>query len=220
VIRVVLADDQELVRSGLRMILTAEADLEVVAEAADGAAAVSAARRHGPDVVLMDIKMPVLDGIGATRRIVAESPSTRIVILTTFDRSRLVYDALTAGASGFLLKDTPSAQLVSGVRAAARGEELLAPSITRRLIEEFTRAGRQQPLPGYQLLTEREREVLALVSRGLSNAEIATELYVSVQTVKTHVARVLAKLGVRDRVQAVVAAHDAGLVRPGEGVWS
>lgn len=216
VVRVLLADDQELVRSGLRLILSAEPDLEVVAEAGDGREAIAAARRHTPDVVLMDIKMPGLDGIEATRAIVGASTSVRVVMLTTFDRSKLVYDALSAGASGFLLKDAPAAQLVSGVRAAARGEELLAPSITRRLIEEFTRSERRGPPRGYELLTEREREVLALVSRGLSNTEIADELFVSVQTVKTHVARVLAKLGLRDRVQAVVAAYESGLVRPGE----
>ena len=215
-IRVLLADDQELVRSGLRMVLGAEEDLDVVGEATDGLDAVAQARALAPDVVLMDIKMPGLDGIGATRHVIAASPATRVVMLTTFDRSRLVYDALTAGASGFLLKDTPTAQLVAGVRAVARGEELLAPSITRRLIEEFTRAGRLGPPPGYDQLTEREREVLLLVSRGLSNAEIAADLYVSLQTVKTHVARVLAKLGVRDRVQAVVTAYESGLVRPGE----
>jgi DNA-binding NarL/FixJ family response regulator len=215
-IRVVLADDQELVRSGLRMILGAEPDLEVVAEAEDGDAAVAAVVDHQPDVALMDIKMPGTDGIEATRRITATCPSTHVVILTTFDRSRLVYDALAAGASGFLLKDTPTVQLVGGIRAVARGEELLAPAITRRLIEEFTRVERQGPPRGYDLLTEREREVLVLVSHGLSNAEIATELFVSVQTVKTHVARVLAKLGLRDRVQAVVMAYEHGLVRPGE----
>jgi DNA-binding NarL/FixJ family response regulator len=216
VIRVVLADDQELVRSGLRLFLSTERDLEVVAEAADGAAAVTEARRHAPDVVLMDLKMPVVDGIEATRQIVARCPGTRVLVLTTFDRSKLVYDALTAGASGFLLKDTPALQLVHGIRATARGEELLAPSITRRLIEEFTRTDRRGPPPGHDDLTEREREVLLLVSRGLSNAEIGRELFVSVQTVKTHVARVLAKLGVRDRVQAVVTAYEFGLVRPGE----
>jgi DNA-binding NarL/FixJ family response regulator len=212
---VLLADDEELVRSGLRMILAGEHDLDVVAEAADGPSAVAEARRCTPDVVLMDIKMPGFDGIEATRRVVAGSSRTKVVMLTTFDRSRMVFDALTAGASGFLLKDTPTAQLLSGIRAVTRGEELLAPAITRRLIEEFTRADRLQPPRGYDRLTEREREVLVLVSRGLSNAEIASELFVSLQTVKTHVARVLAKLGVRDRVQAVVSAYESGLVRPG-----
>ena len=215
-IRVLLADDQELVRSGLRMILGAEPDLEVVAEAADGDEAIAAARAHTPDVALMDIRMPGTDGIAATRQIVASCPATRVVMLTTFDRSRLVYDALAAGASGFLLKDAPTAQLVGGVRAVARGEELLAPAITRRLIEEFTRVERARPPRGYDQLTEREREVLVQLSRGLSNAEIAAELFVTVQTVKTHVARVLAKLGLRDRVQAVVSAYESGLVRPGE----
>jgi DNA-binding NarL/FixJ family response regulator len=215
-IRLLLADDQELVRSGLRMIVSAEPDLEVVAEAQDGASAVTECLAHSPDVVLMDIMMPGVDGIEATRRLVARAPATKIVMLTTFDRSRLVYDALTAGASGFLLKDIPAPQLVDSIRAAARGEELLAPSITRRLIEDFTRAGRADPPRGYDQLTDREREVLVLISRGLSNAEIAQDLFVSVQTVKTHVARVLAKLGLRDRVQAVVAAYESGLVRPGE----
>jgi DNA-binding NarL/FixJ family response regulator len=215
-IRLLLADDQELVRSGLRMIVSAEPDLEVVAEAEDGASAVAECLAHSPDVVLMDIMMPGVDGIEATRRLVARAPATKVVMLTTFDRSRLVYDALTAGACGFLLKDIPAPQLVDSIRAAARGEELLAPSITRRLIEDFTRAGRADPPRGYDQLTEREREVLVLVSRGLSNAEIAQDLFVSVQTVKTHVARVLAKLGLRDRVQAVVAAYESGLVRPGE----
>jgi DNA-binding NarL/FixJ family response regulator len=215
-VRVLVADDQELVRSGLRMILAAEPDLTVVAEAADGDEAVTAAQQCLPDVVLMDIRMPGTDGIEATRRIVAACPETRVVMLTTFDRSRLVYDSLTAGASGFMLKDTPTAQLVGGIRAVARGEELLAPTITRRLIEEFTRLERRPPPPGYDQLTEREREVLVLVSRGLSNAEIASELFVSLQTVKTHVARILTKLGVRDRVQVVVSAYESGLVRPGE----
>jgi DNA-binding NarL/FixJ family response regulator len=213
-IRVMLADDQELVRSGLRMLLAAEPGIEVVGEAADGASAVASARDCRPDVVLMDIKMPGFDRIDATRRIVAGSSPPKVVILTTFDRSKLVFDALTAGASGFLLKDTPTAQLVAGIHAVTRGEELLAPSITRRLIEEFTHA--TPPPPGYDRLTEREREVLVLVSRGLSNAEIARELFVSVQTVKTHVARILAKLELRDRVQAVVVAYESGLVRPRE----
>jgi len=213
---VMIADDQELVRHGLRLILDAEPDLEIVGEAHNGVAAVELAHQLRPDLVLMDIRMPELDGIEATRRIVGTLPGTRVVMLTTFDRSQLVYDALLAGASGFLLKDMSGEQLVGGVRAAARGEELLAPSITRRLIEEFTRAGRQLPPPGYDQLTEREVEVLTLVARGRSNAEIAAELYVSIQTVKTHVARVLAKLGIRDRVQAVVLAYECGLVRPGE----
>jgi DNA-binding NarL/FixJ family response regulator len=212
---VVLADDQELVRTGLRLILAAEPDLEVVGEAADGVEAVEVVSRLRPDVVLMDIRMPHLDGIEATRRITAASGS-RVVMLTTFDRSQLVYDALVAGASGFLLKDVPRDQLVGGVRAAARGEELLAPSITRRLIEEFTRSGRRGPPDGYDRLTEREREVLVLVARGRSNAEIATELFVSLETVKTHVARVLAKLDLRDRVQAVVTAYESGIVRAGD----
>ncbi len=211
-----LADDQELVRAGLRMILTAEPDLLVLGEAADGAAAVDLAHSVRPDVVLMDIRMPGLDGIEATRRITGSLDGVRVVMLTTFDRSQLVYDSLLAGASGFLLKDAPSEQLVNGIRAVVRGEELLAPRITRRLIEEFTRAGRQGPPPGYDQLTERETEVLELVARGRSNAEIAGELFVSIQTVKTHVARVLSKLGLRDRVQAVVLAYERGLVRPGE----
>ena len=213
---VLLADDQELVRTGLRMILSAEDDLEVVGEAVDGADAVRLAADLRPDVVLMDIRMPDVDGIEATRRITRSGTDTRVVMLTTFDRSQLVYDSLVAGATGFLLKDAPADQLVGGVRAAARGEELLAPRITRRLIEEFTRPGRGGPPPGYRELTDREVEVFDLVARGRSNAEIAVELYVSVQTVKTHVARVLAKLDLRDRVQAVVLAYEHGLVRPGE----
>jgi DNA-binding NarL/FixJ family response regulator len=213
---ILLADDQELVRTGLRMILDAGDDLTVVGEASDGREAIDLARSLRPDVVLMDIRMPGTDGIEATRQITRSLDDVRVVMLTTFDRSQLVYDSLLAGASGFLLKDAPGAQLVGGVRAVARGEELLAPAITRRLIEEFTRVGRQGPPPGYTDLTDRESEVLDLVARGRSNAEIAGELYVSIQTVKTHVARVLAKLGVRDRVQAVVLAYEHGLVRPGE----
>lgn len=214
-IRVALADDQELVRSGLNMILSAEPDIEIVGEAVDGLDAISLARTESPDVLLMDIGMPQLDGIDATRRIVTQGTPTRVVMLTTFDRSQLVYDALVAGASGFLLKDVPREQLVGGVRAVARGEELLAPQITRRLIEEFTQTRLAPPI-GADTLTERETEVWVLLARGRSNAEIAVELFISVQTVKTHVARVLAKLGQRDRVQAVVAAYESGLVRPGD----
>ena len=213
---ILLADDQELVRTGLRMILSSEDDFEVVGEARDGTEAVELAHTLRPDVVLMDIRMPGLDGIEATRRITRPLPAVRVVMLTTFDRSQLVYDSLVAGASGFLLKDAPSEHLVSGVRAVARGEELLAPSITRRLIEEFTRPSRQGDPQGYDRLTEREAEVLGLVARGMSNAEIAAHLFVSIQTIKTHVARTLAKLGLRDRVQAVVLAYEHGLVRPGE----
>ena len=215
-ITLLLADDQALVRTGLRMILDTEPDLTVVGEAGDGVQAVAEARRLRPDVVLMDIQMPLLDGIAATRQVVTQLPRTKVVMLTTFDRSQLVYDALTAGASGFLLKDAPSEQLIGGVRAVNRGEELLAPSITRRLIAEFTRTGRLPANSGLTKLTDREHEVLLLVARGRSNAEIASELFVSVQTVKTHVARILTKLGVRDRVQAVVTAYESGLVRAGE----
>lgn len=214
-ISVLLADDQALVRTGLRMIVDAEPDLTVVGEAADGVEAVSLARERTPDVVLMDIQMPALDGIAATRSVVRERPATRVLMLTTFDRSQLVYDALVAGASGFLLKDAPREVLVGGVRAVHRGEELLAPSITRRLIEDFTRSDRLSASPGLDSLTDREHEVLLLVAAGWSNAEIAGQLFVSIQTVKTHVARTLSKLGVRDRVQAVVLAYESGLVRPG-----
>jgi DNA-binding NarL/FixJ family response regulator len=215
--RILLADDQALVRTGLRMILAAEDDLEVVGEAADGVEATEQAVALTPDLVLMDIAMPRLDGIAATRGVVARCPATKVVVLTTFDRSELVYDALVAGASGFLLKDTPAERLCDSIRAVLRGEELLAPAITRRLIEEFTRPSRLRPREGLDSLTEREHEVLLLVARGGSNADIARELFVSVQTVKTHVARILAKLDLRDRVQAVVVAYESGLVRPGEG---
>jgi DNA-binding NarL/FixJ family response regulator len=213
-IRVLIADDQELVRTGFRMILTGEPDITVVGEAGDGLSAVELARGLGVDVVLMDIRMPGIDGIEATRRLGAAS--ARVLILTTFDLNEYVYEALRAGASGFLLKDAPAAQLVTAIRVVADGEALLSPSITRRLIAEFA----QRPAPSarpaaMEELTERELEVLQLIARGLSNAEIAKELFVGDATVKTHVARILMKLELRDRVQAVVAAYESGLIQPG-----
>jgi DNA-binding NarL/FixJ family response regulator len=217
-IGVLIADDQALVRAGFRMVLEAEEDIAVVGEAANGEQAIHGAQRLAPDVVLMDIRMPELDGIAATRRIVADD-TARVLILTTFDLDEYVYDALGAGASGFLLKDSPPEQLVSAIRIVAGGEALLAPSVTSRLIDAFarTRARRQAPPPGLDELTARELEVFGLVARGLSNAEIAAALVVGDTTVKTHVARLLAKLGLRDRVQAVVLAYEAGLVHPGDG---
>jgi DNA-binding NarL/FixJ family response regulator len=217
-VRVLIADDQALVRAGFRMILEAEDDVEVVGEAADGGEALDEVRRLHPDVVLMDVRMPELDGIEATRQLMADpEPAAKVVMLTTFDMDEYVYEALRAGASGFLLKDTPPEQLVDGIRAVASGEALLAPSITRRVIEEFVRrppeSARPAP-PEFDELTDREREVLRLIARGLSNAEIAAELVVSDATVKTHVAHVLQKLNLRDRVQAVVFAYESGLVQP------
>jgi DNA-binding NarL/FixJ family response regulator len=219
-IRVLIADDQALVRAGFRMILDAEADLEVVGEASDGAEAVAQAQKLKPDVVLMDIRMPELDGIEATRRVVSgdgEQP-VRVLMLTTFDLNEYVYEALRAGASGFLLKDVPPEQLAAGIRVVADGDALLAPSITRRLIEEFAQAtpAAAEPPKGLDELTPRELEVFRLIARGLSNGEIAAELVVSETTVKTHVARVLMKLGLRDRVQAVVLAYEAGVAVPGK----
>ena len=218
VIRVLVADDQALVRAGFRMILDAEEDIDVVGEASDGAEAVEQARRLTPDVVLMDIRMPELDGIEATRRVVDAGGDTppRVLMLTTFDLNEYVYEALRAGASGFLLKDVPPEELAAGIRVVARGDALLAPSITRRLIHEFARAAPAgAPPPGFAELTAREVEVFKLVARGLSNAEIAAELIVSETTVKTHVARLLMKLGIRDRVQAVVLAYESGIAVPG-----
>jgi DNA-binding NarL/FixJ family response regulator len=218
-VRVLIADDQALVRAGFRMILDAEEDLEVVGEAADGVGAVDAAKRLKPDVVLMDIRMPELDGIEATRRVVAldGADPIHVLVLTTFDLNEYVYEALRAGASGFLLKDVPPEQLADGIRVVAGGDALLAPSITRRLIHEFARAtpAPSEPPPGFDELTAREVEVFGLVARGLSNAEIAAELVVSETTVKTHVARLLMKLGLRDRVQVVVLAYESGIAVPG-----
>jgi DNA-binding NarL/FixJ family response regulator len=211
-IRLLLVDDEELVRTGLRMILAAEPDLEVVGEAADGVAALSAASELEPDVVLMDIRMPRSNGIEATRSLRASSRPPAVIVLTTFDLDEHVYEALAAGACGFLLKDVPATQLVHAIRVAAQGEAMLAPSVTRRLIARFTESA---PVPTVQLpddLTARETEVLRLLAEGLSNAEIAERLYVGDATVKTHVARVLTKCGVRDRVQAVVLAYRSGLV--------
>jgi DNA-binding NarL/FixJ family response regulator len=216
-IRILLADDQELVRTGFRMILDAEPDLEVVGEAANGQEAVARARELAPDIVLMDIRMPELDGIEATRRIAAlGEPSPRVLILTTFDLDEYVFDALRAGASGFLLKDSAAAQPAAGVRMVMAGEALLAPSITRRLIEEFATApDPRDARPALAELTPREQEILLLMARGMANDEIAARLVIGESTVKTHVARALAKLGLRDRVQAVVYAYENGLIRPG-----
>jgi len=217
-LRVVVVDDQHLVRTGFRMILESEDDIEVVGEAADGAAAVDLCRRLAPDVVLMDVRMPTMDGIEATGRLAGPSVAhpLRVLILTTFDLDDYVYAALRNGASGFVLKDTPAEDLVRAVRLVARGEALLAPSVTRRLIDEVAQARpRFEPPPALKTLTEREREVLTLMARGLSNGEIAAELTLGETTVKTHVGRVLTKLDLRDRVQAVVLAYESGLVTPG-----
>jgi len=219
VIKILLVDDQALVRAGFRMILDAEADVEVVGEAADGAEAVRQVRDLRPDVVLMDIRMPELDGLEATRRILAAGEGApRILMLTTFDLDEYVYEALRAGASGFLLKDTPPEQLVSAIHVIAEGDALLSPSITKRVISEFVRGTGPKPqsqFPRLEDLTARELEVLQTIARGLSNAEIAKELFVSETTVKTHVARILMKLHLRDRVQAVVLAYESGVVAPG-----
>ncbi|MFI6855619.1 response regulator [Streptomyces sp. NPDC050416] len=215
-IRVVVADDQELVRSGFALILDVQPDIEVVAEAGDGAEAVEAVRRHAPDVALLDVRMPRMDGIEACRSISAAS-DCRTVMLTTFDSDEYVYDALHAGASGFLLKDVRRDDLVHAVRVVARGDALLAPSVARRLVEQYTRSTRHpRPAARLDVLTGRERETLLLLARGLSNAEIAAELVVSDHTVKTHVGNVLAKLGLRDRIQAVICAYETGLVAAGD----
>jgi len=219
-IRVLIADDQGLVRGGFRMILDSQPDIEVVGEAGNGREAIALARELEPDVVLMDIRMPELDGIAATRQIVGceDGPAARVLILTTFDLDEYVYDALAAGASGFLLKDSSPDQLVAAIRVVAGGEALIAPSITSRLIDQFarTRPRHASPPPGLDELTARELEVFKLVARGMSNGEIAASLVVSDSTVKTHIARLLAKLGLRDRVHAVVLAYESGLVSPGD----
>jgi DNA-binding NarL/FixJ family response regulator len=218
-IRVVVADDQAVVRAGFRTILESEADIEVVGEAADGSTAVAVARRHHPDLVLMDVRMPGTDGIAATRELAgaAVAHPVPVLVITTFDLDEYVFAALRAGASGFLLKDTEPDDLVAAVRVVAAGDGLVAPAITRRLIAEFARAS-EPPAPGPDVLsdlTDREREILLLVAKGLSNTEIADTLVLSESTVKTHVGNVLAKLGCRDRVQAVVLAYESGVVRPG-----
>jgi DNA-binding NarL/FixJ family response regulator len=218
-LRVLIADDQALMRAGFRMILEVEPDLEIVGEAANGREAVAEAGRLRPDVVLMDVRMPEMDGIEATRRLLHGNNDTKVVMLTTFDMDEYVYEALRAGASGFLLKDVPPEQLVAGIRSVAAGDTLLAPSVTRRLIQEFVRRPPdtlRSSAPELARLTAREVEVLQMMARGRSNTEIAADFFVSETTVKTHVAHVLAKLGVRDRVQAVVFAYEAGMVLPGD----
>jgi DNA-binding NarL/FixJ family response regulator len=216
VIRILLADDQDLVREGLRMLLDAEPDLEVVGEAANGKEALAEARRLDPDVLVMDVRMPELDGIEATRRLVEAGGRARVLVLTTFDLDEYVYRALRAGASGFLLKDASREQLTGAVRTVADGQALLAPSITRRLIEDFCRRPEPGTLPSEAAgLSERELDVLRLLARGLSNGEIASQLYLSEATVKSHVARILQKLDLRDRAQVIVYAYESGLIQPG-----
>ena len=215
-IRVLIADDQALMRTGFRMILDAQGDVEVVGEAIDGADAIRQFQQLSPDVVVMDVRMPAVDGIEATRHLAALDRPARVLILTTFDLDEYVYEALRAGASGFLLKDRPPEELVAAVRVVASGEALLAPSVTRRLIEEFARRAPAVKPTELEELTEREREVLVLMAKGLSNAEIARALFVAETTVKTHVGRVLHKLRLRDRAQAVVLAYESGLVHPGD----
>jgi DNA-binding NarL/FixJ family response regulator len=216
-IRVVVADDQGMVRSGFSVLLNAQPDIEVIGEAVNGQEAVARAAELRPDVILMDVRMPVLDGLHATREITAMPDPPKILVLTTFDLDDYVYEALRAGASGFLLKDASATELAHAVRLVAAGDALLAPGVTRRLIAEFARMGAPRAPTRKQIdgLTERESEVLALVARGMSNAEIASHLVVAEQTVKTHVGRILMKLGLRDRTQAVVLAYESGLVHPG-----
>lgn len=214
-IRVLIADDQAMVRSGLKLILESEDDITVVAEAENGEQGVALTRREKPDVVLMDVRMPVMDGLAATQEITSHVPATRVIVLTTFDVDEYVYGALRAGASGFLLKDAEGDQLVEAVRTVASGDAIIAPSITKRLISEFAERPQSQQVTGLDELTEREIEVLGLIAKGLSNSEIGEELFVSETTVKTHVSHILTKLRLRDRVQAVVAAYESGLITPG-----
>lgn len=214
-IRVLVVDDQSMVRAGFRMLLAGEEDIDVVAEASNGLEAVDKAARFDPTVVLMDIRMPELDGLEATRRILAADGDARVLILTTFDLDEYVYEALRAGASGFVLKDDPPEQLIAAIRTVAAGDALLSPAITKRVIGEFTRMPRPAPPAAIRELSERELEVFRLIARGLSNAEIGQELFISETTVKTHVTHILSKLDLRDRVQAVVLAYQTGLVEPG-----
>ncbi len=214
-IRVLVADDQSMVRAGFRMLLSGEPDLEVVAEASNGLEAVEKAARFRPTVVLMDIRMPELDGLEATRRILAGDPAARVLILTTFDLDEYVYEALRAGASGFVLKDEPPEQLIAAIRVVAGGEALLSPGVTKRVIRQFARLPRPAPPERFAELTEREVDVFRLIARGLSNAEIGRELFISDTTVKTHITHILQKLDLRDRVQAVVLAYETGLVDAG-----
>ena len=210
-IRVLVADDQSMVRAGFRMLLSGEQDIEVVAEAQNGAEAVDKAARFHPTVVLMDIRMPELDGLEATRRILAADAAARVLILTTFDLDEYIFEALSAGASGFVLKDDPPEQLIAAIRTVAGGDALLSPAVTKRVIRQFTRIPHSAPPKAFDELTARERDVFRLITNGLSNAEIGRELFISETTVKTHVTRVLQKLNLRDRVQAVVLAHQTGL---------
>jgi DNA-binding NarL/FixJ family response regulator len=211
-ISVLVADDQAMVRAGFRMLLAGEEDIEVVAEASNGAEAVEKAGRFHPTIVLMDIRMPELDGLQATRRILAADRAARILILTTFDLDEYIYEGLSAGASGFVLKDDPPEQLIAAIRTVAAGDALLSPTVTKRVIERFARVPRPEPPKGLDELTAREREILRLIAHGLSNGEIAQGLYISETTVKTHVTHILQKLGLRDRVQAVVLAYQSGLL--------
>jgi DNA-binding NarL/FixJ family response regulator len=211
VIRVLVADDQALVRSGFRMLLGGESDLELVAEASNGLEAVEKAARFNPTVILMDIRMPELDGLEATRRILAEDPAARVLVLTTFDLDEYVFQALRAGASGFILKDEPPEDLLEAIRVVAAGDALLSPAVTKRVIAQFTRLRHRTPPPEVAELTEREREVFRLIAKGLSNAEIGEQLFITETTVKTHVTHLLQKLDLRDRVQAVVLAYETGI---------